>query len=435
MYRFILVASLISTGLASGCFFAKEAPPVINDSHVGGSIMLPACGYTVTTQNYASIPQFGTAFLGPDPKPKFVHLNIAKDAAHGIAIVWRTNDETTLASTVQYGENGKLDQTENGFTFVYDSASLSPRIHEAHLCTLKPDTEYSYRVGGSDGNGNESWSPTYTFRTAPDPANAATAMVTLLILGDTRDGYSNWGMELKTAFQMMQPDLIIFTGDETTLGPLQGEWDSWFAAAQDQLPLVPMIVAHGNHEVSSVNYFSQFALPNDEQNYAIDFGPVHISIANDSPTVAADLSGSIAQTLDANVSAGTRAPWNIAVHHKPMWTAAAGPHPEDALAPRMAFQPIFDKYKVDMVFNGHDHDYERSKPMRGMNVGNTPADGTIYVVAGSSGAPLYDNGSQFWTAYSEKTYSFNIVRVRKGMLTMNAYHADGTPLDSLTISK
>jgi hypothetical protein len=118
-----------------------------------------------------------------------------------------------------------------------------------------------------------------------------------------------------------------------------------------------------------------------------------------------------------------------------MWTAAAGPHPDDALAPRMAFQPIFDQYKVDMVFNGHDHDYERTLPMRGATPGATPQDGTIYIVAGSSGAPLYLNGTQAWTAKSESTFSFVLVRAISGMLTMNAYRADGSMLDTLTITK
>ena len=57
---------------------------------------------------------------------------------------------------------------------------------------------------------------------------------------------------------------------------------------------------------------------------------------------------------------------------------------------------------MDLVLSGHDHDYERSKPMRGA----TPGAGTVYVVVGSSGAPLYDNGSDVWTQLSEKTFSF-----------------------------
>jgi hypothetical protein len=427
---------------ASGCFFEKETPPMMADLHTGGSIMLDKCGYTVTTHDGASRPEPGTAMLGTDPTPKFVHVNVANDPRTGMAILWRTNDEATLATTVQFGESGKTDQSVDGFTFVYDlatplagSGATAVRMHETHLCGLKPDTEYSYRVGGKDGSGTEAWSPIYTFRTAPDRAASPDAQVTLLVIGDTRDGYSTWGMSLDSAYQQALPDAILFSGDATTLGPIQDEWDAWFMAADAHLHSTPMIVAHGNHDVNSVNFFSQFAMPGDEQNFSVDFGPAHLSVANDTPQDPADLQGANAQLLDANLKAGMTAPWNLLLHHKPMWTAAAGPHTTDAVTVRMAWQPIVDADKVDLVFNGHDHDYERTKPMRGMTPGATPADGTIYVVVGSAGAALYDNGSDFWTQFSQKTFSYAVVKVRKGMLQMNAFRNDGTPLDQLTITK
>jgi hypothetical protein len=86
------------------------------------------------------------------------------------------------------------------------------------------------------------------------------------------------------------------------------------------------------------------------------------------------------------------------------------------------------------LVNGHDHDHERSKPMRGMTVGGSNADGTVYLV-GSAGAPLYDKGSDVWTAFSEKMNSFAVVRVQRGMIMANAYHADGTMLDGTTLIK
>ncbi len=65
----------------------------------------------------------------------------------------------------------------------------------------------------------------------------------------------------------------------------------------------------------------------------------------------------------------------------------------------------------------------------------TLADGTVYFVVGSAGAALYDNGSQFWTALSEKTFSFAFVRARAGMVSVNAYRADGSALDTVTYTK
>ncbi len=435
MLRNALVCSWL---VLNGCFwdgFTKETAKQ-TDLHQGGSIMLTKCGYSVTTQDGASIPEFGTDQLGDDPTPKFIHLNVANDPKQGLAVLWRTNDETTLATTVQYGVNGATDQSEKGFTFVYDVATGGDvRMHETHLCGLTPNTTYTYRVGGKGADGTEVWSPNYTFTTAPDRSATPDAQVTMLVIGDTRDGYSTWGATLKTAFQKAVPDVILFSGDGTTLGPIQDEWDAWFMAADPLLASTPMMLAHGNHDVNSVNWFSQFAQPGDEQNFGLDYGPVHLTVANDTPMDPADVAGVLATTLDNNLKAGSHAPWNLLMHHKPMWTAAAGPHPEDALTTRVPWQPLVDADNVDMVFNGHDHDYERTKPMRGSTPGVNPSDGTIYTVVGSAGAELYDNGSSFWTATSAKTFCFAIVRVRQGMLQYDAYKNDGSALDTLTITK
>ena len=41
--------------------------------------------------------------------------------------------------------------------------------------------------------------------------------------------------------------------------------------------------------------------------------------------------------------------------------------------------PLFDEYQVDIVVNGHDHDYERSYPVRGF----TPYQGTSTFTGGT----------------------------------------------------
>jgi hypothetical protein len=412
--------------LCAGCF-TKVTKERTADLHEGGEIMLPApCNYSVKTHDGASRPEAGEPFFGPNATPRLVHLNVAHDPSTGMAVLWRTADNTTLSTEVQYGTGGKTDQTAEGFTFVYDIAVGDPvRMHETHLCGLQPDTEYSYRVGGGD-----TWSPVFTFRTAP---TAPDTEVAFLVIGDTRDGYDVWGQSLQTALSLTRPDFVLFSGDATTLGPIQDEWEAWFSAVDPQLASLPMIVAHGNHDVNSVNFFSQFALPGDEQNFSVEIGAVHLTVANDTPMNPADLQGTNAQLLDENLR--TSAPWSILLHHKPMFSASAGPHPQDVVTVRNAWQSIVDSHRVDLVLNGHDHDYERSKPIRGTSVGTSNADGTVYMVVGSAGAPLYDKGSDYWTELSEKTYSFAVVRARQGMLAVNAYRNDGSALDSTLLTK
>ncbi|HUC26991.1 MAG TPA: metallophosphoesterase family protein [Streptosporangiaceae bacterium] len=57
---------------------------------------------------------------------------------------------------------------------------------------------------------------------------------------------------------------------------------------------------------------------------------------------------------------------------------------------RQAWLPLFDRYEVDLVVNGHDHDYERSYPVRGFTAGlgtSTFAGGTVTQASGAVTLP------------------------------------------------
>jgi hypothetical protein len=58
---------------------------------------------------------------------------------------------------------------------------------------------------------------------------------------------------------------------------------------------------------------------------------------------------------------------------------------------RHAVVPLFHKYAVDLVINGHDHEYERSKALAGPPDAPTfPASGgTVYVICAGAGANAF----------------------------------------------
>ena len=72
------------------------------------------------------------------------------------------------------------------------------------------------------------------------------------------------------------------------------------------------------------------------------------------------------------------ATWKFAVHHFTMYNPVLY-HEYEAL--RAALIPVFDRHHVDMVFQGHIHDYMRTAPLRNGEKVASFADGTIYVNA------------------------------------------------------
>ena len=83
---------------------------------------------------------------------------------------------------------------------------------------------------------------------------------------------------------------------------------------------------------------------------------------------------------------------------------------------------MFERYGVDIVFNGHDHNYERSI-----------INNITYIVTGGGGSLLYDNGHSPWTVYSEKTYHFCLLTVNASLLTFEAKRPDGSVFDSFLL--
>lgn len=105
----------------------------------------------------------------------------------------------------------------------------------------------------------------------------------------------------------------------------------------------------------------------------MDYGSIHLTTLNDSPLDMGVLAGSTATFLTSDLTANATRPWRFVLHHKPIYSSSLG-HGSD-LALRALWQPIYDAQRPDLVLNGHDHTYERTKPLRNGAEQATAADG------------------------------------------------------------
>ncbi len=88
----------------------------------------------------------------------------------------------------------------------------------------------------------------------------------------------------------------------------------------------------------------------------------------------------------------SQAPWKVVFGHHPLFSS--GLHGGSSRLVRL-FQPLFQRYHVQLYLNGHDHNYERTISM----------DGTTYLTCGA-GARSRPVGRSSWTAYSSSRRSF-----------------------------
>jgi len=412
-----------SLSLFAGC---SDSPPSLALT-TGVEVKIDGCPFSITTPNETTAPVMDDGAVGAAPDPRNLHLAYVGDPQSTISVTWAT-DVGTRGTTLEWGADTGYGHKTKGFWFAYptDLAGADPPsvgMHQVHLCGLAAGTTYHYRVGTGSHMSADS-----TFTTAPADGRP----VRVLVAGDSRGNAATWGQVMQ-AGAADAPDVAIFTGDANDLGSIQEDWEAWFAAGKGVLEHVPLMMVHGNHEINSRHYFSQFPLPGNQQWYSFDFGTAHFTALNDTPPSSDPTSivSEQAPFLDADLGK-TQQKWKLVTHHRPEYTSSTGHPPADDL--QQAWEAILDAHHVDMVLNGHAHAYERSKPLV---AGQVVADGAgpVYIVEGGGGADPYDVAPQAFTAFAQKVFSYVILDISSTKLTMTTKGIDGAVIDTYSITK
>lgn len=341
-------------------------------------------------------------------EPINIHLTWQGDPRYSITISWMTSSESP--SIVEYGV---------GLPYESNVGGSPARFHNVNITGLKPGTQYHYRCG-SDSN----WSDDFTFRTAPaDPKEP----FTFVVFGDSRSHWDIWG-ECAEAVLASGPEFCLHTGDIVRDGGKQDEWNISFKEAEALLSRRVVMPAIGNHERNDPLYYNQFALPHPEDWYSFDYGNAHfIALSTEK-----DMTGSQREWLERDLSS-TNATWKFVFYHRPMYSSG---HHGCAMRVQEAWIDLFDEYHVDMVFNGHDHDYERSYPMFDNWLSDSPENGTIHVVTAGAGASLYSLVSPGpWMAIFRKVNHYVFLTINGTELRMEARLFNGTVFDDVQLSK
>lgn len=123
--------------------------------------------------------------------------------------------------------------------------------------------------------------------------------------------------------------------------------------------------------------------------------------------------------LEENL-ANSSATWKIVFGHHPVYSS--GFHGNTARLIE-SLPPLFERYGVQLYFNGHDHNYERTKPI----------EGTTYLTCGA-GAKLRPVGKSDWTAHSVAKLSFAAINVYSNRLEVLGIDTKGKMFDRGVIS-
>jgi hypothetical protein len=311
------------------------------------------------------------------------------------------------------------------------AASVVPgRVVEARLSGLAPDRRYRYVVRGTGGARLHE----AIFGTPPLPGGRA---ITFAVIGDTGELPLEYlgAPSAKAAVARAvldsepRPELVLHMGD--VVYP-DGSWAFYkaffFGPMQPLMGEIPVFASLGNHDVRAemgrawLEVFSTRANNADrtERYYSFDWGDVHF-VALDSASSPIDEGSPQRRFLEEDLAASDAA-WKVVYFHHPPFSDAA--HKDDERLKR-ELVPLLERAKVDLVLSGHDHCYERLRPVNGVT----------YVVSGGGGARPYEIEPTERLVSGRSVHHFVRGRADARRLTLEAIDTDGRVFDAVSLER
>jgi len=266
--------------------------------------------------------------------------------------------------------------------------------------------------------------------TAPGraPAAAAAAPTALLnekdsvkfaVIGDTGTGGSaqkTIGKLLSDARSRFPYEFVIMLGDNMYGGESPADFVNKFEAPYKPIldAGVKFYASLGNHDEPSQRFYKPFNMDGNRY-YSFKKGDAEFFVLDSTYMTPVQV------TWLKEALGKSSAHWKIAYFHHPLYSSGEKHGSEEDL--RALVEPLFIQYKLDVVFAGHEHFYERLKPQHGI----------YYFTAGGS-AKLREGNIATRSPLTEKGFdtdnSFMLVELTKDRLLFDTISRKAQLVDS-----
>jgi hypothetical protein len=343
-----------------------------------------------------------------------------------MSVVWRTDALTD--SAVDYG-------TDTNYTSGTVTDSALVRQHIVTLPVLPAGTTLHYRV--RSGGVTLAESSFHAPRAADQPFRFA-------VYGDfgwsDAPGVMAHAPTVAVANQVAaaDPHFTLTVGDNIYNDGQPGMYDpSWFVPYNAINRRAPLFPALGNHDVNNsangLYYSDNFYLRQNgpsglqERSYSFDYGNAHIAVVDSNPfvyKVDTAQQAAIKSWLAADLAATTQL-WKFVVFHHPAYTSSGTGVHSPATIMQTEISSLCEQHGVQLVFQGHNHFYERINPIRGVH----------YITTGGGGRSLYSPNviAEYSAARNPSVHNFTRVEIDGGLLTLREIDTTGAQIDALTL--
>jgi acid phosphatase type 7 len=341
----------------------------------------------------------GSALLAQQPPsaPVFARYpNIQNLSANGGSIVWAL---TTLVSGVVV----VVDPSGNGITVPASVAEFTPAVtgmpqtyyqYVATFGGLKPGTIYTYQVQAEGQIVTSALTRPLEFAT---PGAGAFSFINF---ADSGEGNND---QLALRLQMVQESVsfAIANGDLAyELATYASIEANYYGVYQEMMTQIPFFASLGNHEYLTQNALPTLAsrvtptagVPQSDwgRYYSFDWGNAHfVALDSNAPLDAAVAGTGPMLAWLANDLQNTTKFWKIVFFHHPGFATGTHQNEPPAGEVRQGIVPILEQYGVQLVFNGHEHTYQRTYELLAGQVVAPNSGGVVYVTSGGGGADPY----------------------------------------------
>ncbi|XP_050231093.1 purple acid phosphatase 2-like [Mercurialis annua] len=355
----------------------------------------------VRSENFSlDMPLHSDVFKTPPGynSPQQVHITQGDHQGNSVTVSWVTQDEPGSSTVDYWAENSEMKNSAEGFVVRYKYYNYtSGYIHHCTIQNLEFDIKYFYELGSGNVK-RKLW-----FTTPPKPG--PDVPYTFGLIGDLGQTHDSNRTLTHYEFNPIKGQAILFVGDLSYADdyPFHDNvrWDTWGRFVERIAAYQPWIWTAGNHEIDFAPkigesvpfkpYLHRFHVPYRASGST---SPLWYSIKRASAYIIVMSSYSAFgkytpqyKWLEQELPKvnRTETPWLIILMHCPMYNSYVG-HFMEGETMRVMYEKWFVEYKVDVVFAGHVHAYERSK--RVSNIAYNVVNGMCTPVNDQS-APVY----------------------------------------------